>query len=111
MTSELRYKISIRCDRTGRETTKMLTLDAAQQTLLDERVRARNATKIQEFILKLEGPLPDLVVFCDDKLVVLNTVVDKTGKSILRLLHALTRSTLFPEPARRARNKKMKQTG
>lgn len=110
MTSDVRVQVRVQCDRTGREIVQFMSLEEARLQHTEIRLKHRNAEKIRAFLLGLEGPLPDLVVVCNDNIVVLENVIGTRSKSILRLLHALTRSKLFPEPVRRARNENAKQT-
>lgn len=110
MTSDVRFEVRTRCDRTGREIVQYMTLEAAKLHHAEMRLKRINADKIRTFLLALDGPLPDLVVACNDNIVVLENVSGMRSKSIPRLLYMLTRSKLFPEPVRRARNENKEQT-
>lgn len=111
MTSDVRIQVKIHCDRTGREQTQFVSLEQMRLRNIELNQKRINAEKIQAFMVGLEGPLPDLVVACNDGIVILENVVGTRGKSISRLLYELTRSNLFPKPTRCARNKKDKQIG
>lgn len=111
MTSDVRVQVRTQCDRTGREIAQFMSLEEARLHYTEMRLKQRNAEKIRAFLLELDGPLPDLVVVCNDNIVVLENVLGTRSKSIPRLLYELTRSKLFPAPVRRARNEKTQRTG
>lgn len=110
MTNELRIQVPIHCDRTGQDFVASLSKNAAMKHCVDQKLKHLNALKLTDIITEMPGPLPDLVVIYRGNLVVLETVVAKNEKGILRLLADLTRSPLFPKALRRAR-KTNRETG
>ena len=94
--TDFKVEIPMTCDRTGRTERVSMTLEEAANVQKFASVKREMSETIETFLKGLPPEVPDLVVMFRGKVVVLNTVLAGKDHTVLRLLHDLTQSDVFP---------------
>ena len=97
--SDFKVEVPVTCERTGKiERVEMTLADAAdyQRTL---ETKKASTLAVEDFLRALPPEQPDLIVSFRGKSVVLTTVASNKDSTVLKLLHDLTLSNIFPSDA------------
>jgi hypothetical protein len=84
MTNDVRIQVPVTCDRTGNKYLITMSKESLNRYMVNAKQKHLAAEKISDFLNNLPTPHPDLVVFYKGKLVILETIVGKTDKGIIR---------------------------
>jgi hypothetical protein len=113
MSNDFTVEVPITCDRTHKVERVKMTLTQAEEHKRLAIAKAGTAKEVATFLTGIPAKaVPDLVVMFRGKTVVLPTVVcKKNDNALIRLLHELTQSDVFPKPAVTPRKKSTKDDG
>jgi hypothetical protein len=108
MSNDFEVEVSVSCDRTKKVHKLAMSLDEAATYKKRLAEREANAQEVVSFLGGMPHPKPDLVVMFRGQTVVLSTVIANKEATIMRLLHSLTNSDIFPAPPSAPRKKEGK---
>lgn len=104
--SDFKVEIPVTCARTGKLERRQMTLNEVVEYQQALTLKRELSEQVQSMLANLPVEAPDLVVMFRNQVVVLDTVLPGKDATVLRMLHDLTQSPVFPEVEVPPRNKR-----